>query len=44
MTYEDIYFMKSNESKQKVQVGDKTKERIKLLQSIDYHIYDHFTN
>ena len=44
MTYEDIYFMKSNESKQKVQVDDKTKERIKLLQSIDYRIYDHFTD
>ena len=28
MAHEDIYFMKSDESKQKVQVGDKTKETI----------------
>ena len=42
MAYEDIYFMKSNESKRKVQVCEKTKERIKLLLSIDYQIYEHF--
>ena len=42
MKYEDIYFLKGNQSENKVQVSNKTKDRIKMIQSIDSQLYEYF--